>query len=141
MIVTWSGWCSLEIPEGWVHEDRPDIVSIFREPDGVGALQLSFAKRTRPQPPTPEAAAAIARSFAAQRGWGLRDEAIRLTVVEGAPCAEFDHLESNGEGTYWQVWHLLDSTRLAFVTYVCEPEDASVEQSERNAIVTSLRWI
>ena len=141
MTVAWPGWCSLAIPEGWVHEDRSDIVSIFREDDGVGALQLSFARRTPPEPPTPDAARTIAQSYAAQRGWRLRDEAIGLTTVDGSPCAAFDHVEVNGENTYWQVWHIRDGTRLVFVTYVCEPEEAGVEQSERNAIVASLRWI
>jgi len=140
MIVTWSGWCSLEIPEGWANEDRPDVVSIFREQDGVGALQLSFARRARPESPTAEAVKAIAESYAVQRGWHLRDASIRLTTVDGSPCAEFEHVESNDEGAYWHVWHILDSTRLVFVTYVCEPEDARVEQLERNSIVSSLRW-
>lgn len=141
MTVTWPGWCSLEIPEGWTYEDRLDLVSIFREEDGVGALQLSFARRERPEPPTSDTAIALAQAYAVQRGWRVLDKAMRVIVVDGCPCVEFDHVQANGENTYWQVWHILDHSRLAFVTYVCEPEDARVEQSERHAIVESFRWI
>jgi len=127
--------------EGWTYENGPEIVSIFREQGGVGALQLSFARRRPPEAPTPEAVTTIAKSYATQRGWRLRDEAIRLRTIDNSPCAEFDYVQSNGENSYWQVWHVLDAARLAFATYLCEPADAKIEQSERETIVTSLKWL
>jgi hypothetical protein len=139
VIVTWPGWCSLEIPNGWTHEDRPDVVSVFRE-EGVGALQLSFAKRAQSEPSTPEAVEAIARSYAQQQKWRIEDAVIRSSTVDGSPCAEFEYVDVDGdESSYWQVWHILDEMRLVFITYVCEPGDEGKEH-ERTGMVASLKW-
>ena len=140
MRVTWPGWCSLDLSEGWTHEDAPDLVSIFNENDGVGALQLAFARRSHRVVPSADAAATVAMSFAAQRDWTLQEEALRLYTLDGSPCAEFECLCSPGESRYWHVWHILDASRLVFATYICEAGDANIEQSERQAIVSSFQW-
>ncbi len=123
-----------------MHDDSQDTISIFREHDGVGAIQLSFAERTSRKLPSPEEVIAIAKKYATQREWRVPDDAVRLTEIDGSPCAVFEYVQSGDESSYWQVWHILDSTRLVFITYVCDSNESTAELSERNAVVASLKW-
>ena len=140
MTITWPGWCSLHMPDGWVHEDDTETISIFRQQDGVGALQLSFVRRIGLELHASEAGATLAKSYAKQRGWLLDDDSIRITIVDRSFCAEFEYVELGDDSTYWQVWHIVDSTRLVFATYLCAPSYAGIECEERKAIIASLRW-
>jgi hypothetical protein len=134
----WKGWASVDLPQGWVQKDGSESVNIFRENAGVGALQMSFARRKRNDLPTVDEAVELARSFADQRGWRLGSSAVSVGMVDGRPFAMFSCTDS--DSTFWQVWHVVDRERAAFITYVCESGDAEQERVDREAIVNSFRW-
>jgi hypothetical protein len=135
--VHWNEWASLDLPSGWVHEDAPDLISIFREAGGVGAIQMSFARRKRPGDPTTEEAIELARQFAEQRGWNLGRREVARAEIDSSPTAVFSY---TNDDSFWKVWHILDPERAAFLTYVSSSGDADEEAAEREAIVKSFVW-
>lgn len=136
--IRWEGWASIDLPQGWTHEGDLQLLNFFKENGAVGAMQMSFARRNRDGAPTIDEAVELARSFTNQRGWKVESSDLSLGLVEGCPCAMFRYVDS--DSTFWQVWHIVDAERVAFITYVSENEDAELERVDRETIVKSFRW-
>jgi hypothetical protein len=133
---TCPGWFSLAIPPGWIVKEDQDLVSFF-DPNGVGALQISPARRDRPGRPDPAEARELAESFARSQGWTLGASTISAQTIGGGPGSSF---EREASGDYWQVWHAVSGTRAATITYTCKTADRAQEAAVRVAIFGSFRW-
>lgn len=137
--VEWHGSFSLEIPPTWQFEDGSDVVTLYN-PDGVGALTVSAARRLSPGEATFEVAKGIAAGFARQRQWAIPDHELKSCIIGEAPAVSFEYADSSGD--HWHLWAIVDTSRVATITYVAAAaDDADVERETREAIVSSLRWV
>jgi len=64
-----------------------------------------------------------------------------MSSLPNSTVSEFAFAEHGDVATYWQVWHLVGDKRAAFITYTSDPTDSSAEESERQGIVKSFRWL
>jgi hypothetical protein len=139
--VTWEGWFSIELPRGWAWEQAEGgVITLFARRDGVGALTVSLAHRRERQAPSEAEAVRLAHDTARDFGWRIPPEQVKTLALGGKPAATFSVVEAGAEPRFWQVWHVLDDTRAAFVTYSSEAADQGLEASKRAAILTSFRW-
>lgn len=135
----WEGWFSLTLPDDWSFSEENGVISIFNEDTGVGALQVSFARRKVQQKPTEKEARQLALDFASQRGWKLSEDAIQLLEISDSPASVFN-FHDDEDSSSWQIWHIVNDERVAFITYVCDPADFSVEEQTRRQMVETFRW-
>lgn len=136
--LVWEGLCSLEIPQDWSVREEEGVISIFN-PQGVGALQISFAARER----TGAVSATEPMELASEwtRARGIADVGLKRLMHFGMHAVEFETIERSDEDlTFWQVWAIVGERRAAFVTYVCDAADALVEKSERERIMASFSF-
>jgi len=115
------------------------VISLYDPLNGVGALQISLAQRTRQSPVDPSEALDLAVEFAKQKGW-LDVSAATQFICDGSPASYFVFVEEGDEPTFWRVWHLLDRTRVALLTYNCALGSEDVELSACEEVVESFRW-
>lgn len=137
--VVWEGWFSVEIPPDWTYTEQDGVISVFEPRKGVGGIQISLARRKKQENPSIDEAVDLAKSFAASRGWMIDDHQIIVRTISKSPAAELKYVEK-AQKAFWQVWHILNYSRLAFLTYTCQDEDRDVELSDRMAVVESFRW-
>lgn len=137
----WDELFEVETPEKWTCSEENGVVSFFDPQSGVGALQVSFARRPETTVPDERHTSALAQQFALDRGWNVKDSEILRYEIAGAPVSEFSFIEAQKSRKYWCVWHVASHERIAFITYTCAAEDAEVEKEERTGIVQSFRWL
>src|SRR5262245_50892441 len=107
--VSWEGYCSIGIPNGWTWRDeKGGIISILPENGGVGVLTLSFDERLRTGKPKHDEAIELLRAFAGDRmpGYDLCD--VRREVVAGTRAASGSFVEQD---RHWDVWVLVGDRR------------------------------
>lgn len=121
----------------WEYEDGGEVITIYR-PDGVGALTISAAHRTRPGEATLAEAIELAAHFAKQKGWDLNADNIESQVTNGAPSA---HLSCRQAGDQWELWKILNRDRAVTITYVSNVSDADIERDAYEEIVGSFAWL
>jgi hypothetical protein len=136
---TWGGWFAIAAPSGWSQEQDDEVILFYDNDGGVGALQVSLASRNLEKPVSYADAEGLAQSFAASRSW----TAVVFEEIEisGSPGCRFTYVEPDGEPMFWEVWHIVDDTRAATITYLCDVEQEPVERSIRQEIVSSFRWL
>jgi hypothetical protein len=134
--VVWDGWFSVELPDGWEYKDENDTITVY-DPDGVGALTISAARRHRAALPDAREAADLALKFARQQGWDIKPDEVESLSLGGGPAAKIAHRDASD---YWEVWQALDQNRLVTLSYVCNAADAPVEAEARKSIITSFKW-
>ena len=138
--IIWKNNFSLEIPQTWSVNEDDGLISLFDEEDGVGVLQLSFARRERPKNPTQEEARELSISYALQQSWNV--EKLNFFSISDSPVAEFFIIEDeDGEQNYWRIWHIVGEDGVVFITYNCLASDMLVEEKACNLIVCSFDWI
>ena len=139
--VEWENVFSLDIPETWTVYEEDGLISFFNEEAGVGAMQLSIAKRESPQELTAKEAAELAVDYALQRGWNDPTNSLRIFNIKSSPTTEFSVQENcDGELYYWRIWHVMGKKQVAFITYNCLVSDKSVEADLCDLIINSLSW-
>ena len=124
---------SMDVPIGWEASEEDAIVSIYDPEGGVGALNVSLARRMTDA--RDGELHMLAKSFAAQRNWP--PPAFLNATLPAGPAVEFSHRDG---ATYWQVWHISGPGHVAVVTYNCEVADAERESAIRKEIVESIAW-
>jgi hypothetical protein len=142
--VKWENLFSLNIPDAWTFHEEDGVISLFDDKDGVGVIQISFAKRKSQQEPTVQEAIDFATSYASQRGWAVSTKSVySLNVGLGkAPASEISTQENiDGELNYWRVWHVMGKERMAFITYNCLVSDKNTEATLCDLIIGSFEWI
>lgn len=142
--VKWGNLFSLDIPDAWTFHEEDGVISLFDDKDGVGVIQISFAKRRSQQEPTAQEAIDFAASYALQRGWTVSTKSVQaLNVGLGkAPASEISAQENiDGELNYWRVWHVMGKERMAFITYNCSVSDKNTEATLCDLIIGSFEWI
>lgn len=137
--VSWPGWFSLKLPDGWRHRQEGSVIGLFNEDSGVGAIQMSCIKRNQASDPKASEAVELAKDFARQRGWDVADGQIAAQRVAGSPAAEFTFTEYGDATAFWHVWHIAEQERAVFITYNCAPKDADKESQARQ-IIRSFAW-
>lgn len=139
--IAWGDVFRLDLPRSWTWIDEDEVISVFREAQGVGVLQISLAARSRPGVPNESEARELAESFADQRGWDLADGSVQIAQISGCPASAIEFIESGDESSFWQVWNIVGRDRSAFLTYTCDPDDVTLEAAERDQIIRSFRWL
>jgi hypothetical protein len=138
--IIWDGWCSIDIPEDWIWSEEGGVISTFNESEGVGVLQMSFARKQRASKPTKDEAIQLARSFIESQNWSIDERAIKVEPFGSSLPSTLAITTSGAESTSWKVWHVLDITRVACITYNCAESDKEVEKDVGNNIVASFQW-
>lgn len=138
--VVWEGWFSLIVPANWLYRQEGDIIAIFNEFGGVGVIQISCVRRDKVPAPELTEAINLAEMFARERGWKLQRREVVSYRIDNCPVSEFTFIERDDEPTFWQVWHIVEEKRMAFITYNCSLIDAEIESEMRQKIIKSFKW-
>lgn len=138
--IIWKGWCSVEIPEKWIWRQEDNLISIFDESEGVGVLQVSFAMRQRPDKPSSEEAVMLSQSFAESQGWEVATRAICANRFDQSFMSKMIYCTKGEESTSWSVWHIVEDTRVACITYNSATSDQYIEADAVGAIISSFKW-
>jgi hypothetical protein len=131
--VIWEGFVSLLIPEPWESGEDEGVMTIFN-PNGVGALQISFAKSVAPTIDLEELTEKMSRDV------GLKTSS-RPTTVGSVWSTYVEGVSGEGEPTYWRIWHIAGRDRVACVTYNCAPSNAGVETESVDRVLASWTWL
>lgn len=134
--VTWDGYLSLEIPRGWEWQEDDGTISIF-DPDGVGAVQISFASAEDPSSPIePEDFTAY---FA--KDVGFLDVSPVKIKLGGLPASYFEGVDQDSEPSLWRVWSAGRNGRVATISYTCAESDQSAESVHVDGMLDSVSWL
>jgi hypothetical protein len=123
-----STWWAITVPDHWIVEKDEDCTT-FTAPAGVGALQVSAAKKdgglVTPEDLEEFAEDVLAASSAERElfhGWfsGFTVQFIR-------------------DGDFWRHWWLAAGDTLIYATYICAATDRGPEEDVAVAAVGSLR--
>ncbi len=125
--VVWEGWCSVDIPKDWTWSEDAGVISIFNETEGVGVLQISFASRPQLSIPTSEEAVTLSQSFAKSQNWMIDASTVKVTRSENSLISAMVYCTSDEEPTLWKVWHMVERSRVASITYNSAQEDKDIE--------------
>lgn len=140
--VCWENLFSLEIPKSWSVYEEDNLISLYDESNGVGALQISFVKREKPEAPTATEAMELAVDYAKQRDWEVSHDSLCTLNINGSPASKLWALDDDNDGlNYWVVWHVMGTERAAFITYNCLNTDKSIESKTCDLIVSSFHWL
>lgn len=142
--VKWENLFSLDVPDTWTFNEEDGVISLFDDKDGVGVIQISFAKRKSQQEPTAQEVIDFAASYASQRGWTISAKSVHALIVGPgkAPASEISVQENiDGILNYWRVWHVVGKERMAFITYNCLASDKNTEATLCDLIIGSFEWI
>jgi hypothetical protein len=134
----WEGWFSIDAPKDWLEEQDDDVILFYRE-QGVGALQISLARRLPTSLTIEKDAERLAKDFAEQRGWN--PEQFDVGTLSGSAQCKFWVVEPGAKPTYWEVWHLVESSRVVMITYNCDVGEEGVERDVRHQIVSTFQWL
>ncbi len=138
--IVWEGWCSAEIPEDWIWTQDDDLINIFDESAGVGVLQISLAKRQRSEKPSNEEAVKLSHLFAESQSWEVDARLIRVNRFKDSFMSTMVYCVVGEESTNWRVWHIVEDTRVACITYNSAESDKDIEGDAVDAIVNSFKW-
>jgi Domain of unknown function (DUF3805) len=123
-------WYSIEYPVDWSIDDDDDCVSFYKEPDGVGALQVSAYETNTFE----NAKASIIEHLNEQEITNHTD--ILEFQVDGNSFASSTFTQGND---FQQLWIITKGTKLILVTYICESDDMNIEKDERMSIIETIR--
>ena len=133
------GAFSADLPVGWVDTtDANAPFTLSKQPDGVGALQLSIALyRSGVQPKVNtsvllEWLQELAKSSSQEPAASVVQEDGDLRLASGS-----FFLDSQ---TFARAWYVSDGANVAKVTYVCAKQDVGSELVEAERIVRSIRF-
>ena len=138
--IVWEGWCSLEIPEGWTWSQDDALINIFAESEGVGDIQISFAKRQRTDKPSNDEVVKLSHSFAESQSWKVDARLIRVNRFDESFMSTMAYLTVGEENTSWRIWHIVEDTRVVCITYNSAEGDKDIEADAVHAIVNSFKW-
>jgi hypothetical protein len=117
---------SFVYPDNWAVEQEKNLISVFANEDGVGALQFSYYQVESPE------------------NLRLQDELEeyilkRHSGVEAICSRDFafsNYLEGASK-RYWKYWLFLRANVLVFGSYNCQENDIGKEDERVDKIVTS----
>jgi hypothetical protein len=131
--IVWDGLLTLELPRDWENYEEDGVITICH-PDGVGALQFSFASGTDgTMPDVEEYAAEFARDH------GL-DAAVQRNRLGGFAAAYVEGQSCQDERDFWRAWYAARPNRQAFVTYNCPAESRDRERDAIDGILATARF-
>ena len=111
-----STWWSITPPPGWLAQQDEECAS-FARPDGVGALQISAARKD-------DASVTVddLREFAASQ---IPSD----TVLSHVHFEAFDglHAAFSKQGSHWEMWWLRTGSLMVCVTHNCPVDDAGID--------------
>lgn len=121
-------WWTIMVPDHWQVEQDEDCTS-FTDPDGVGALQVSAARKE-----SGFVTADDVEEFAQGKLSGTG--AVKVTAR-----GWFSGLSASfvREEDYWRHWWLSPGNILIYATYVCAAADRGPEEDVAAAAVDTLR--
>ena len=134
--VTWDGYLSLEVPSGWEWQEDEETISIF-DPDGVGAVQISFAKAE-------DSSSSIEpEDFTAYfaKDVGFLDVSPVKTELGGLCASYFEGVDQDSEPSLWRVWSAGRNGRVATISYTCAESDRGAEKDHIDGMLDSLSWL
>ena len=121
-----TGW-SLALISPWLAGDDGDCVSIAH-PDGLGALQISAARKN-----TMVTDDDLAEFAADHLDAGAK--AIPITLGDFSGLA----IPYGVDGTHWRQWFLRHGPVALLVTYNCAEADRGIEDADVDRMLASLR--
>lgn len=118
------------VPHPWKAEGRENCVE-FTEPEGVGALHISGARKTGGPVLDTEALSQ------------LRENCPREARADSVTCGDFSGYAAafidEGDGHYWKKWFLYCRRVLLFVTYNCRRGEEEFEVQAVSGLLSTLR--
>lgn len=138
----WDQLFEITIPSDWNCTEEEGLITFYNSECGVGALQISFLKRTLEENPSEKDVIDLALFFANGRGWDIDIKNVKTKVISNSHCSVFEFIEKdNDELTYWQVWNIINRRRAATITYLCDSSALNQEREIRESIVNSFSWL
>lgn len=134
--VAWAGWFSVALPEDWSSSTDDGVITLIDEENGVGALQISVARRDR-KTAIEEDARSLSTSHLSRAVAGRRGPELAVGPFGARGAVSF----LDAEGYFWRVWVIVSKTRVATITYSAEEADKDTELGTVCAIVDSFDWI
>lgn len=122
-----STWWSVTVPPGWMAEQNEDCAT-FYHPAGVGALQISAARRETGSVPLQDLQELAAKALPP----AIRAKSVKVGALSGL------HASYDQDGTHWDRWWLRSDQLLIYVTYNCESAEVGQENAEVLAALASL---
>ncbi|HEU5066893.1 MAG TPA: hypothetical protein VFT61_01730 [Sphingomicrobium sp.] len=126
-----------DLPDGWEDITQPDGPPALARPDGIGAIQFSFASRTDGVRITLNDLRTEATEFGEETGRIFEHRTERSGEIDWV-CGR-----STTDGELFALWLLTNGSDLVFVTYNClEPRDPKAISEMRDAerIVSSMSF-
>jgi hypothetical protein len=121
-----TSW-ELSLEPFWLAQHHDECESIFR-PDGVGALQLSSARKEG------DVTDDDLVGFASEHvNAGARTMSVNLGDFSGIA------IHYNADGSNWRKWFLKHRSVALFVTYNCAEEDGGVEDDQVDNMLATLQ--
>lgn len=131
-IISRAGYYELSIPDTWTYEQEDNLISIFQEIDGAGALQISsFAvSEAYPMDLRQELAEYIADRLS------RRIEDVEKDIIIEGSLAFIRVVQPDA---YWEYRMIFEKQVLLLITYNCSYDDAAVEEPQLGLILRSIR--
>lgn len=125
-----SSLWQIDIPHPWKAEGCEDCVE-FTQPEGVGALHISGARKTNGPVLDTEALSQ------------LRENCPSDAQVESMTCGDFAGYAAafidERDGYYWKKWFLYSGRILVFITYNCRRGEEEFEVQAASELLSTLR--
>jgi hypothetical protein len=130
-IISSAGYYELSIPETWTYEQHDNLLSIFPEKDGAGALEISsFAvSETYAMDLRQELAEYIAEKLS------RRIEDVEKDIITEGALAFIRVVQPDA---YWEYRMMFEKQVLLLITYNCSFEDAAAEEPQLGMIMRSI---
>lgn len=123
-----DGWFSLAFPEDWEFEENADCTTFWRGFDGIGALQISAYKSARPE------------SAVENLAEYLTEEKVDVPVTDSLiDDQQVAMAQFTTEDSFTRVLFITKGTYVVFVTYLCDLASTTIEASEVESIIKSIR--
>jgi len=129
-----AGFFSLEIPEGWAHEED-DGVAILSHPAGVGQAFVAVARHIGGRQRCFGRAEFLRRFL---RSVGVAVEISSISLEQGEPLHIYSY-DHEIRGAFWRHWSVTDDETAVLISYTCASPDADIEQDEIDDMVRSVR--
>ena len=134
--IVWDEYLSLDIPVEWEYQEENGTISIYN-PEGVGAIQISFAGTNDMVSEIDPAEFVI---YFAQ-SLGFNNVEPTPVILNGLQSSYFEGIDNDIEPSLWRIWSAGRNSRVATISYTCDKHEHTVEKEDVDKIIASIIWL
>jgi len=133
--IGFEGWFSLSIPEEWEYEMDEDVLNIYNDKNGRGALQITFFKRKEIDESLRGTAENHLNRFIRQFKIEIIEDTYK--VIE-APKLTIANVSGRDETDFIKVWTVVNQQKMLLITYISPSKTKELAVAEN--IVYSIEF-